>query len=397
MGMRGSWQLPYETDVPMRLEMAYKRCQELFDNMPPSHDFIPSVNLVNSWPIITASYSGIEQSFKYLIASSCSMSVPEMRRSTRQHNHHDLRKLLVALDQEAQSYLTAYYRCYQSLHNYIHHRDLSSFMTGISSMDGRGYENWRYALVEPENDIPTNSPEGMLAVWRASIHLIMHRGGRWRGLPMPSSEIWHELRCTNPVLCKHLPDDDLLNRAAQLLWEEYRGIPEREASDEFTEALADWKSKLVKIPLLSYFIRRSCGLASGLSVRWDEESNVFEDVPWATRPLSAKNLPDGAREITGHRDSVRGYVIRSLYRRRLSINERTYDWRRAQRDIQRSRETDWQRTAEAVSTGTEHDLVVRVWEHILDPYIRVTIDGSQDEVAYMWNFLWPPPLQNEFN
>ena len=235
--MRGSWQLPYETDVPMRLEMAYRRCQELFDNMPPSRDLIPSVNLVNSWPIITAAYSGIEQSLKYLIASSCKMSVPAMRKSTREYNHHDLRKLLIALDKDAQSYLTAYYECFQSLHNYIESADLPAFLAAISSIDGRGYENWRYALIEPDNDIPTNSPDGMLAVWRASIHLIKHRGSGWRGLPMPSSEIWHELRCTNPVLCEHLPDDDLLNCAAQLLWEEYRGIPrERRAMNSIKHA-----------------------------------------------------------------------------------------------------------------------------------------------------------------
>ena len=49
---------------------------------------------------------------------------------------------------------------YQSLHRYVETETLDAFLSQISDEDGRGYERWRYTLID-DTPPPRDQPGGI--------------------------------------------------------------------------------------------------------------------------------------------------------------------------------------------------------------------------------------------
>ena len=188
-------ELDYENEAIARLLAALTWSQKALEEVPPDPDLHSGTALANAWALITIAYSGIEQSLKYMLARRSALPVDDwiLTPAGKKHKKHHLLKLFDDLDACDQYALNEYYARFQSLHNYIEEPTLRSFLCKVSDQ-GKGYERWRYALVNATapNDLPRNSADAMLAIWSASVYLIQHRQNA-TGFMMPDAELWEML------------------------------------------------------------------------------------------------------------------------------------------------------------------------------------------------------------
>ena len=189
-----------------RLSNAYDKVRSAWESTPPVHELSPSYALSNIWPALTMSYSGIEQTRKFLLARARGLSVAELialPRSASREPHgsfrsHDLSWLFGQLDPPVRAALEADFRTFLSLYSFIPHDGLDDFLLDISGHRGDGYQRWRYILVEFDASPPRNSPDAMLANWRCLL-LELSRQSEWSApsLPFPhhvEQDLLHLLR-----------------------------------------------------------------------------------------------------------------------------------------------------------------------------------------------------------
>ena len=265
------------TEKIQRLKTAQKRTAE-------SHEILcnriglelhPGTHMANHWGTITLSYSGLEQTLKYLLAVEGNKSIKGVREILGQDGGHNLYKPFSLLQAETQEIMKEHYERWQSLHSYIAISELDGFLRNISEALGdensraKGYERWRYLLIE-DTDIPKNSAAAMLSIWRVAVQIAEHKEWPNQKPVTPEANICQtlirrleDIRLDVCVRRQNRPNGKFyndtndrnawfrhyggpLNAFAQLIWNHERRHPEAysAASDEFAEVLQRWTEVL---------------------------------------------------------------------------------------------------------------------------------------------------------
>ena len=375
---------PLWHDEHQRLRVALSKTRTAYESDPSGRDLDTGTDIANQWMYIASCYSGIEQSLKVIAAAHRGLSVADVRKEVPRGRGHDLASLFKCLDHEAKCILMRYYARFRSLHSYIPIDTLPGFLQSISRTDGKGYERWRYSLIETGNDLPTNSAEAMLAIWTSSVQLIGKRLGiehvilpehavmRQLGklLPRVSTEkdaigpVWKE--------CYAEP----INYAARLLWEAHRGIDmELSWMQSWVDAIKE-ESKDSKD--LGYFIDRATGSTStGLGIEWDSQSNCFSAIPWNMEAVVRNETPIGARELYSSAWTARPDVLRRVYQNGYRVRE---NW-----ECGYCLDSRWWRTivAEKIDASGIQG-VLTAWLHNYDLF--VTLEGDAVQLLRPWEF-----------
>ena len=369
------------TDAAWRLRTAMLWTDGVFDAHPPKPDLDPGTALANAWALITIAYSGIEQSLKYLLAQRSGLTVDDWLKKEPARKHHDIHKLFDVLEANDKDVLRESYSRFRSLHMYIEEPCLESYLRTVSH-EGQGYQRWRYALVETSVvDIPRNSIDAMMSIWRTIVYLIEHRQFG-KDIPMPDVELCDELWASididlYEIITKY--DDHFLNVCAQLLWEGYR----RRGSPELLQAIHEWEESLYnKGGNVLAFVARARGISCyGRGIFWDEEAFRFKDIPWNMGLLEADEEPNNAYEVPY--GEARRDVLREVYSSGFEVKERAHDRRKAEDDYRRCGKCKWQCTVMAEKTQPAGEkTTLRVWEHIFhtDPYIWVVVENDTEHL-----------------
>ena len=367
-------------EVLQRLRTAHKTTRESFERELKAHDLHPGTEIANHWPFITGCYSGIEQSFKVIIASERGMTVQQLLKDKgRKYLTHDLGCLFSEIDADARQTLDEYFARFQSLHNYIEASNLQQCLNEVSEPRGSGYERWRYSLVETEGEMPRISVVCMLSLWGATVDLIANRQHRGPHVTMPDDELqdaWH-------ADFKHVSDEDkealsefvdphesALSAVAMLLWKDHRGI----CSDaEGTDPLAPFLRRTLAAvneesnrSNVSMFIKRSIGKSpSGLSVRWNCELHRFEDIPWNLPYEVIDALPCGTQKYFPERYDD---LLRKVYQEGFSVRENSGGV---------PTDPEWRCTLVAEKKEESGEMsVLKVWEQTFAPYLHIELQGS---------------------
>ena len=171
-----------------RLVTAYNKTKKTLERDPVSREWHAGTDIARNWPVITAAYSGLEQTIKYLIAEEKNLSILELMNvaargnaeanegGDRRHPYrtHNLAWLFSKLEQATQDVMRDFYGRFQSLHTYITAADVDEFLNEVSGPRGAGYGRWRYSLIE-DRQLPRNSPEGLVAIWGACTQIAEER------------------------------------------------------------------------------------------------------------------------------------------------------------------------------------------------------------------------------
>ena len=145
-----------------RLLTAHKTTREALESKPVTWELHPGTDIARNWPVITAAYSGLEQTLNYLIADQAGISIPELidlaappnagidQPHARRHPYctHNLAWLFSKLDAPARDVVRAFYGRFRSQHSYVAVADADKFLNQVSVPRGTGYERWRYTLIE---------------------------------------------------------------------------------------------------------------------------------------------------------------------------------------------------------------------------------------------------------
>lgn len=314
-----------------RLRTACKKTRHLFENEELTRELHAGTDIARRWTVITAAYSGLEQTLKYLIAEEKDFSILELIHyvpsdklqgnypSNRRYPYrtHNIAWLYDNLEESTQSIVQEFYARFQSLHDYIPICIASEFLERISGQDGEGYERWRYALIE-ERDLPQNSAEALLAIWDVCVGAAEERISEAPGVRMPNETLDWSLRRQLKLIVNKVsverqnqgePFQDIqleirawfqkagcsLNAFAQALWyfKRYNSHGVVGASDWFSNALDRWLNDALASPAITgptsfrEFANRAQGnTPHGASIRWNTETNRFDSIPW---PLDALN------------------------------------------------------------------------------------------------------------
>ena len=396
-----------QREIFQRLKSAQKRSQEAFEKTERGWDLHAGTQIANWWPFIAAGYSGIEQSFKFLIAVDKGITIKKLldKKESPNYRTHNLRFLFEALDEETRRVLHEYYGRFRSLHNYIEIETLQDFLTTISGTSGKGYEEWRYSLIEP-GQIPPNSVDCMLAIWNACVQLITKRQYSNQEIWMPERELlrefdralneawrdrsfWHQIGHNRPTSVQvdmqkwREEDGHPINAYAQLIWSDYRGItPENAVNpDWLAKLLSVWLEKIKNLhegsnqTSLSYFIERAKGnTRTGLGIRWDAEEKRFEDIPWNLDEIVSESVPNMAQRIEDGKDHMRNDLLQTIYGDGFEVRENGF------RNQQIGDEA-WMCTLMAEKEQTSGEkIIVEVWEQGWDKDLYVNVKNAHSEV-----------------
>ena len=89
-----------------RLLTAHRKTKEVLGNEPVTWEVHPGSEIARNWTVITAAYSGLEQTMKYLIAEENAQSIAELieRRGRKKspYETHDVAKLFSKLREATQ-------------------------------------------------------------------------------------------------------------------------------------------------------------------------------------------------------------------------------------------------------------------------------------------------------
>ena len=295
-----------------RLAVAHEKTKILSDSTPPSVDIHPGTNLANHWLVITGSYSGIEQAFKYLIAKEKNVKISELLCRKSPYLTHDLSWLFAELSPETKESLRKFYKQYQSLHLYIGIDNIDEFLNN-------GYVLWRYSLIQNnDKDIPKSSPSAMIEIWGACIDIAKDKHFEGDPSPKPANFM--------------MPVEKLASALANEFHDTYTkvGIERRNAGEQLQDmiqselyewgckngnllnafakalrhfdqhgnhgqiGLSEWldniltrciqsvmNSSLVSMDIISmrFFVARACGRTPyGKSIQWNNNTELFEKI-----------------------------------------------------------------------------------------------------------------------
>ncbi|MCY4012746.1 MAG: hypothetical protein OXG82_08540 [Gammaproteobacteria bacterium] len=354
-------------EIVQRLKIAQERTREAYERTFKGHDLHPGTDIAGAWPFITAAYSGIEQTFKFLIAEAEGKTVEELVATPRPkgakgearfpYRHHNLATLFRFLGDSLREALAEEYRRFRTLHQYIEPATLAAFLDSVSAEDGRGYERWRYSLTAPEAKIPTNSADALLSIWDVAVQLCDtdREGWRLRGVyeqlsegfgwsleeimgklneermnSADSADAYHDFRGeARDWMRAH---GGLLNAYAKLVHRAHRrrmpGADEDGVSAPLAECLRRWlaagERRAVQARAdVDVFVDRAAGYRGpAQGVRWNRDTAGFEDVPWGLCETLADEPPPGAyRFEDDRRGTERVYQQRLVYRRGFRVVE----------------------------------------------------------------------------
>lgn len=392
-------------EIFQRLKSAQKRSQEAFEKTENSWDLHAGTQIANWWTFIAAGYSGIEQSFKFIIAMERETTIEDLL-SDEQPNFrtHNLSRLYGQIDKGTKRTLSEYYKRFQSLHNYIRIKTLQNFLRKISGTGGRGYEQWRYALIEP-GPIPPNSVDCMLAIWDACVQWITHKQHSNQEVRMPERMLLEKFEnilkriCREPRLWHQIGgkragngNQDLqewyedhghpLNAFAQLIWNDYRGIsPEKSIRLEWlANLLRIWLERIKSLressnqASLSHFIERAKGnTRTGLGIRWNVDKNRFEDIPWNLERIMQEDVPATAVKMDGDRTEIRNGLLQRAYNDGFDVRENGF------RGLQ-TKDEIWMCTLVAEKEqASGRKVIVKVWEQGWETDLYVEVEGANSE------------------
>ena len=393
-------------EIVHRLETAYRRTREAYEVTFKGHDLDIGTEIAGAWPFITAAYSGIEQTFKFHIAATRGKTVGVLLKDSPSYRHHDLGKLFGCLEDPIRAAVAEQYRRFRTLHPYIGPATAGDFLRYVSAKDRRGYERWRYSLTEPEKKIPKNSAGALLLIWDVAVQLCKTEcgGQQPKGVYEQMSE---GLKGRFDEIAKTLLNIDrggkgldrhdmkresiawlsrhggVLNAFAKLTHRAYRGLPPDADADGLSGFLADslraWVSEQdgggVKARSdMRMFVARAKGCRGrSQGVRWNGETNGFEDIPWALAELTEDKPPRGAFrfEDNGHGTRRRQQMMRLVFKQGFDVKE-NYP---AQGDMPAGK---WLCTLRGEKDVASGKLVVGFWERPNEGGFRVEVAGGED-------------------
>ena len=214
---------------------------------------------------------------------------------------------------------------FQSLHPYVSVETVDEFLSVVSEADGRGYERWRYTLIE-DKPLPTNSPETLVALWGVCVQIAEEVVWENQRVRMPNEALAREFCNQLETLEVKVsidrqnagePFQDIadetkdwlwrtghpLNAFADVLWNisRYDEHGQADVSEWLSDALTRWAIKLLNSPAIASptslraFVQRAQGRTpDGQSLRWNRKANRFEDVPWSLENRHQAALPPDA-------------------------------------------------------------------------------------------------------
>lgn len=351
---------------------------------------------------MAAGYSGIEQSFKCMIAMEKGMTIGALLKEKQTNfRTHDLGDLFDQISEDTKQVLNEYYERFQSLHNYIKAERLCDFLKEASGAGGRGHEQWRYALIEP-GPIPRGNVDCMLAIWYASVQLIEKELYPSRAIWMPDRELlqvledvlqeaWDEVYIRRQNAEMDVPDDTEeldrwresydhpINAYADLLWNHHRGMISEYVgdSDWLVELFCEWSERITRpsqngtqTGLLCFADRAKGNTRTGIGIRWHAEKNRFESIPWNLNQILAESVPGTAKKVEWRIGETRDKILSKMHREGFDVKEcRSYGGEQEDKE--------WSCTMVAQKTqASGGEFILEVWEKAWSSDIYVDLNGA---------------------
>ena len=183
-------------DLMLKMDKACMSTRDLVARNPIEHDLWDGYLVAQAWPFVTALYSGVEQALKMLLmAADPQPTVGEVRKYG-----HDLSRLYYALLPEDAEHIELHFREHRSLFEFLQqHDEFATAETFIAHINGaeeaKGYEWWRYTLLDPDLQPPFTEPWTMCEVWQAvCCCLWTRRSDQARPCERPSQRLLSPLR-----------------------------------------------------------------------------------------------------------------------------------------------------------------------------------------------------------
>ena len=315
-------------EILQRLKTAFKKTKKLFEDNPIPRDLHPGTNIANYWPIITATYSGLEQTLKFLIAIENSQSIQEFLTNDANFTHN-LSYLFGQLGNQTKNMLEDDYIQFQSLHCYIPKENIGSFIEHVSGSDGKGYQLWRYSLIQYYNQPPVNSVEAMIAIWGTCIEICEYRIYQNFEPRFPAQKFQFKLKQSFNVAYKSVSISDQnqgkpfpnivlernllyqrfgcpLNLFVKVLWNydrfETHGLDDvseklSEVINEFAKSVLENREKYKDSSFKLFLDRLTGRTIIGESIWWNSQSGKFENVPWSLDYRSVESEPKNAIKV----------------------------------------------------------------------------------------------------
>ena len=329
-------------EAVQRLQTAHKKTKDMLENEPVTRELHPGTDIARNWTVVTATYSGLEQTLKYLIADEKGLTIEELffltpadanltnEGGTSKHpfRTHNLNFLFQNVESETREIVRDFYRRFQSLYSYLTIAKVDEFLSTVSGRQGTGYERWRYTLIE-DKPLPKNSPEALLTIWGVCVQVAVKRLWKNQRVRMPEQKLAEGFcqRLESTVTSVSVDRQDAgepfqdisrerrdwlwsrghpLNAFAEALWRHSRhGTHGAEGVSEwFSDALTRWAEEALQNPAaakrtsLHIFMARAQGhTTEGASIRWDPKENRFKPVPWSLEECFLNAPPPQATVI----------------------------------------------------------------------------------------------------
>ena len=339
-----------------RLLTAHKTTREALESKPVTWELHPGTDIARNWPVITAAYSGLEQTLKYLIAEHKGITIAELidlaaprnagidqpHAGRHPYRTHNLAWLFSKLDEPARDVVRDFYRRFRSLHAYVAVADADEFLNQVSGPRGAGYERWRYTLIE-DRALPRNSPETLAAVWGVCVQIAEERLWENQRVRIPDRALTEQFCQSLEFIVAKVSVDrqeagepyrDIsgeirewlwrpghpLNAFAAILWHfaRYGAHGAERVSEWVSDALTRWLHDLAANPAASArtslraFVDRAQGhMSDGASIRWNPDAKRFEPVPWSLEARFRHAPPPHATVIADF--APQGIPLRSLW------------------------------------------------------------------------------------
>ena len=339
--------------MPMSREAKMEKVQRLLTahKKPPRRwkaslsrtSCIQATDIARNWTVITAAYSGLEQTLKFLIADEADLTISELvdlaaPRNAAIHERcvgrypyrtHDLAWLFpgarTARTRRRAGLLQAipvtpliHPHCRRGR---IPHPD---FRVRVEP----AYERWRYTLIE-DRPLPRNSPEALSAIWGVCVQMAEENLWENQRVNMPDKQLAQHFCQQLEMLMVNVSVDrqnageafrDVsgeirdwlwraghpLNAFAEVLWNfsRYGSHGAERVSDWLSEALTRWVRDVLASPAASArtslraFLDRAQGhTPDGASIRWNPPAERFEATPWSLEHRFVDALPPEATLI----------------------------------------------------------------------------------------------------
>ena len=325
--------------ITLRLRSAYEGTLAGYAQRRLGYELLGDIALAQEWPAISAAYSGIEQTLKFLLALDKALTVNELLPDKgidenpggkpTKYRIHQLGILFSRLGKGTRDSVERDYKIWQSLYDYIPIHSCSEYLDHIQGNHNNGHLDWRYCLIQEELPLK-NSSDAMLAIWgllvrrceereeiphRASTHTAdeevrLGLGDRLERACMNCEQRAVENGDPLPPLREELkrwaPSGAcMVNNIAALLGHRKRYLePEHEGSEPMRRMLDECLKQLThdagagQRGALPTFARRALGcFPTGESVRWNPETMRFENVAWPLQSESRDDAPLGATRV----------------------------------------------------------------------------------------------------